>query len=117
MATPVWPTALPQSPLIEGFSSTPQDTVLRSKMAGYTKQRNRFTAVLFNVEESYLMTPQQYQEFRTFYHDTLGNGADTFIKPDPEAGGITALYRFSDVYEAEFNGIQYTVSLTMERLP
>lgn len=85
-------------------------------MAGYTKQRNRFTAVLYDVQESYLMTPQQYQQFRDFFHNQLGNGADEFIKPDPE-NSINRLYRFSDVYEAEFNGVQYRVTLTMERLP
>lgn len=116
MAIQEWPSTLPQRPLIEGFSDTPQDTVLRSDMDALTKQRNRFTAVVYNVEESYLLTPQQYATFRSFYHSSLGNGADEFFKPNPETGS-TDVYRFSDVYEANFNGVSYTVSLSMERLP
>lgn len=116
MATPEWPSTLPQSPLLEGFSSVPQDSVLRSDMDALTKQRNRFTAVVYDVEESYLLTPAQYTTFRNFYHSTLGNGAEDFLKPNPESG-LTELYRFADVYEAIFNGLQYRVALTMERLP
>lgn len=114
MAT--WPMTLPQSPLIEGFSDTPQDSVLRSKMDGYTKQRNRYTAALSDVEESYLLTPAQYADFKTFYFSTLGNGAATFTKPNPEAG-TTDLYQFAAPFDATFNGVQYKVKLTLERLP
>lgn len=116
MATAVWPSDLPQSPLLEGFSDTPQDSVLRSEMTALTKQRNRFTAVVFDVEESYLMTPAQYSSFKTFYHSTLGNGAAQFLKNNPETG-LQELYQFSSVYEGEFNGVKYKVDLEMERLP
>lgn len=116
MATAEWPSTLPQSPLIEGFSCVPQDSVLRSKMDGYTKQRNRFTAVLYDVVEPYLMTVQQFADFKEFYHTTLGNGAEQFIKPDPESN-VTAVYQFTDTYDSEFNGVQYRVTLSMEKLP
>lgn len=116
MPTPVWPSDLPQSPLLEGFLDRPQDSVLRTEMAALTKQRNRFTAVVFDVEESYLMTPTQYESFRTFYHSTLGNGAAEFLKNNPETG-FQELYQFVDIYDPEFNGVQYKVSLTMERKP
>lgn len=116
MATETWPATLPQSPLIEGFSDIPQDAVLRTEMTALSKQRNRFTAVVYDVTESYLMTPVQYNTFRTFFHDTLGNGAEDFFKPNPETG-LTEVYQFVDVYESEFNGVQYRVDLSMERLP
>lgn len=114
MAT--WPTVLPQSPLIEGFSDTPQDSVLRSKMDGYTKQRNRYTAALSDVEESYLLTPAQYDALVTFYTSILGNGALDFTKPNPETG-TNSIYRFVDVYSGKFDGVKYKVKIKLERLP
>lgn len=114
MAT--WPTTLPQTPLLEGFQDTPQDAVLRSEFDGYTKQRNRFTAVLHNVSESYLLTKQQYQTFKQFYRDTLQNGAVEFIKPDP-IDDINRRYRFKEPYEADMMGLDIMVTLELEKLP
>lgn len=114
MAT--WPATLPQSPLLDGFSDVPQDSVLRSPMTGLNKQRNRYTAVVSNVTEAYLMTPAQFITFVNFYETTLGNGADDFLKTNPITG-ITETYRFADVYDMQFNGVQYRVELTLERTP
>ena len=116
MAIPQWPSTLPQSPLIEGFSDTPQDSVLRSNMDGYSKQRNRFTATIGNVEESYLLTPTQYATLKVFFHTTLGNGATDFIKNNPETG-FDEVYRFSSTYSPKYDGVFYKVKLNMERLP
>lgn len=112
----VWPESLPQYPLIDGYSDLPQDSVLRSKMDGYTKQRNRFTANLYNVEESYLLTPAQFGVFENFYSSILGNGADTFIKKDAKTG-IDRLYRFVGPYDMDYNGVQYRITVELERLP
>lgn len=116
MPTFEWPTSLPQSPLLEGFSDVPQDSVIRSEMDGLTKQRNRYSAVINDVVESYLMSPAQFSTFRDFYFQTLGNGAEEFLKKDPITQ-LTAVYRMSDVYDFEFNGVSYRVTLTMEKLP
>lgn len=116
MATIEWPSSLPQSPLIDGFSDEPQNSVLRSDMDGLTKQRNRYNAVIHDVRESYWLTPTQFNTFKSFYFDALGNGAEEFLKPDP-IEEITAVYRFSGVYEFEFNGVNYRVTLPLEKLP
>lgn len=116
MSIPVWPTSLPQSPLIQGFSDNPQNSVLRSQMTGLTKQRNRYTAVLHDVTENYWLTPTQFTTFRNFYKNTLGNGAAGFIKSDPVEGG-NRQYRFTRPYSFEFNGVDYFVVLNLEKLP
>lgn len=117
MATTIeWPTSLPQSPLLEGYSDEPQDSVIRSEMTGLTKQRNRYTAILFDVTESYLMTPTQFNTFLTFYTSILGNGAADFLKNHP-VSGTQQVYRMSGPYSMEFNGFNYKVELSMERKP
>jgi len=116
MAIPTWPSNLPQSPLLEGFSSAPQDSVLRSKMDGYNKQRNRYTASLHDVSENYLMTPSEYENFKVFFHETLGNGAKEFVKNNPESN-LGEIYKFSGVYKPQFNGVSWKVNLPLMRMP
>lgn len=111
-----WPLALPQSPLLDGFQDTPQDSVLRSKFDGFTKQRNRFTATLSDVSEKYYMTREQYAVFKSWFKSNLGNGALDFLKLDPETG-VNQIYRFTEPYDSEFLGHAYYVTITLEKLP
>jgi hypothetical protein len=110
-----WPSTLPQSPLLEGFRDTPQDSVMRSEFDGYTKQRNRFTAVLNNVTERYYMTSTQYATFVNFYENTLSNGSEEFIKPDPVLN-VSKPYRFVEPYDSERVGLDWIVTVTLEKL-
>ena len=116
MSLPVWPESLPQYPLIDGYSEVPQDSVLRVDMDGLTKQRNRFTATIFNVEESYLLTKDQFATFKNFYFNTLRNGSREFLKISATED-IQRVFRFAAVYDMDFNGVQYKVSISLERLP
>lgn len=112
-----WPLTLPQTPLLQGFKDEPQNTVLRSEMTGLNKQRNRYTAYISNVTESYWLTPVQFNTFKTFFHNTLGNGAAEFTKTDPVTN-TTRTYRFTgNNYTMSFNGVDYFVTLSLEKLP
>lgn len=111
-----WPTSLPQSPLLEDFKDRPQDSVLRSSFDGWNKQRNRFTAAMHEVTEKYYMTRDQYKTFVAWYEDTLGNGAEEFLKEDP-IYNITKTYKFSGPYEEQVAGIGWYVTLQLEKLP
>lgn len=110
-----WPATLPQSPLLEGFDDTPQNSVLRSEFDGYTKQRNRYTAVLNNVTERYYMTQAQFTTFVNFYTSTLSNGSEEFIKPDPVLG-VDKAYRFVEPYSMERVGLDWIVTINLEKL-
>jgi len=114
MAT--WPASLPQSPLLDGYKNRPQDSVLRSDFDGYTKQRNRFTAVLNTVTERYFFTDAQYSTFKQFFETTLSNGSIEFQKPDPESG-TTPLYRFVEPYDPARVGLYWIVTCNLEKLP
>lgn len=113
---PEWPSTLPPSPLIEGYFDTPQDSVLRTQMTGLNKQRNRYTAKLNNVEEKYLLTEAQMAVFENFYDNTLGNGALEFAKQDPRLKQ-ERVYRFAGPYDMDYNGKQYLVTLSLEKMP
>lgn len=101
--------------MLEGFSDRPQNSVLRSEFDGYTKQRNRFTATLSNVTERYYMTSQQFSTFKDFYFNTLGNGADEFSKNDP-VEGVNRIYRFVSPYEEQVVGLDWIVTLSLEKI-
>jgi len=111
-----WPSELPQSPLIENFEDVPRNSVIRTEMSGFTKQRNRYTAVIHDVSEEYFLTKSQFDIFRNFYKNILQNGSLQFIKYDPVEDQDRD-YRFTEPYEMEFDGIYYRVSLTLEKLP
>lgn len=112
----IWPTTLPQKPLLEGYENTPQNSVLRSDFDGYTKQRNRFTAVIHNVSESYLLSDDQYTTFKQFFSSNLKNGAEEFRKINPELG-VEEIYRFVGPYQSTYNGVQWVVECNLEKLP
>lgn len=116
MAIAEWPAELPQTPLVDGYSDVPQDSVIRVNMTGLTKQRNRYTAVLRDVSESYLLEKDQMEIFEDFFRSTLKNGSLDFIKTEPKSGQ-QRVYRFSGVYSDEYNGVQYKVTLPLEILP
>jgi|SRR5690554_4928695 len=116
MAIPEWPAQLPQSPLVDGYRDVPQDSVIRVNMTGLAKQRNRYTAVLRDVQESYLMEKGEFGIFEDFYTNTLKNGSLEFLKVNPKSQQ-QRVYRFSGVYSEEFNGVQYKVTLPLEILP
>jgi len=110
-----WPSTLPQTPLLEGYSDVPQNSVLRSDFDGYTKQRNRFTAVINDVEERYYFTSTQYVTFKDFYANTLSQGSIEFLKDDPETG-LTQSYRFVEPYNPQKVGLDWIVTLRLEKL-
>lgn len=115
MAT--WPASLPQLPNRESFSDVPQDTTIRSEMAGATKQRPRFTAAVNDVSEQYTMTRAQLDTFIAFYDFDLSNGALQFDKPDFIRGGVSQ-YIMTGPYDITVEGLDlFRVRLTMKKLP
>lgn len=114
-----WPHSLPQCPLVEGYSEEVNNTRLESMPdAGAAKVRNRFTAVPINITENYYLTAQQKEDFLTFYHTTIKNGAENFLKPY-YSNGQNRVYRISpsSTYSLEFNGVFWMLSLELQIMP
>lgn len=73
MTTPTWPDTLPQVPLRDGYARTPRDNVLRSQPdQGAPIQRTQFSAILYDVTASIVVTTAQLATFRTFYQENAG---------------------------------------------
>lgn len=79
---PTWPSTLPQSPQISGYSEQPQSQVLRSQMdAGPAKSRRRFTAAATDVPVQYLLSQAQVATFQDWFENDLAGGALPFDWP------------------------------------
>lgn len=91
MAT--WPTGLPQRPLADGFTESPQSNVVRSDMdVGPAKMRRRYTATVRTYSMELLLSTSQVATLETFYRTTLAE-VDPFDWTDHRTGSA-ASYRF-----------------------
>lgn len=118
MAIPAWDAGLPQKLLIDGYSETMADNLLRTSMdAGPAKQRRRSAAGARPVSGTLKMTAAQMATFKTFYYTTLLSGALRFSWTDPITGGAVEM-RFTAVPSwRAISGNLYDVEIKLEILP
>lgn len=113
----IWPTTLPDCPLLDGFSeSTVDSRLITSVDAGLTKIRNRYVSVPTLVTERYILNKSQFLAFKDWWNNDTKRGAERFIKTNPITGNDVE-YRFVDVYEMNMIGILYEINLSLEILP
>jgi hypothetical protein len=121
MAT--WPASLPQSLLLD-LKRKRQGGKIRSDMdTGPAKQRARFTAAVQQYEGALLLTGAQLATFKTFYENTLGQGAASFTWIDPITDASASL-RFMEEPEDTLVRAHddpdlrlYRVTMPLEKLP
>ena len=95
MATFVWPPALPQSPIANGYKESMPSNLLRSEAEyGPAKVRGRGGAKPVKVTASYILSTEEAEILDRFVYDSIGGGAVCFDWPRP---------RFSTYHE----GIKY----------
>ena len=76
---PVWPLALPQRPLRNGYSDSAPNNLLRSDMeTGPAKVRRRGNARPHNAQVTYIMSNEQAEVFEEFATVTLAEGSIAF---------------------------------------
>ena len=115
-----WPSNLPQSPLIDGFSRQK-----RQNRREFQPEGGKSTSVLFYTAvpdvleiSLYLRGEQQRQDFEDFYDNTLLFGTQPFDFTDPQTGTV-GQFRFVGS-QPEFDPSGFTdfiVSFTLEKLP
>jgi len=120
MSIPVWPETLPQSPLIQGYTSTPVSSRLEFETeVGSPIVRNRANATPDNIREQYVFSTAQKNTFQTFWRNELKRGTVIFLKPDPENNHAQSLYQFRGGSEPVFTavGIYWTTTFDLRRIP
>jgi hypothetical protein len=80
----VYPTTLPQAPLIRGFRDERGSGTVRSNMdTGLAKTRKRFTTVPRKITWPTILNGTQRLTFDTFFITTINEGNASFTIPDP----------------------------------
>lgn len=86
MAIPVFPDSIT---LQEGFEREPQGPFVRTEMdGGMARTRRRFRVFPVEIPVTFLLTPEQYDEYIDFCENTINGYADWFIARLAGQGGI-----------------------------
>jgi hypothetical protein len=87
MADPAWHTSLPQSPLVDGFSTSKGKTVASWQPdTGPPLVRVRWSFGIRPMHMAFMMSIAQKDIFNTFYDVTLVRGSLPFRIKDPSLG-------------------------------
>lgn len=80
-----WPTALPSSPLLDGFSCQPAGygLVVTEMDAGPPKVRRRTSTQGLLMQASWVLSRDQLNEFQSFFEIDLAHGSLTFTAEHP----------------------------------
>lgn len=115
--TEAWPGTLPQTPLLEGYTESLPNQVIRSQMeTGPAKVRRRFTAAIKPFTVNLLMTLAQTVTLETFYETTLNGGVDQFTWLHPRTTDAIT-FRFVSPPVFVTRGVLFGVVLQLESLP
>lgn len=113
-----WPTSLPQSPLIEGFSRQKrQNRRTFEPEAGKSKHILFYTAVPETMDLNFIMDESQRQTFESFYENDVLFGTQTFDFPDPNTGNTITVRFIGEPPNVESNGpFLYNISFELEAI-
>lgn len=94
MPNPVWPVALPQRVLKDGYvEQTPENSIESTMDAGAPKSRRRFTANYVSFQVTIACSAAQADDFDTFFQTTLKDGNLAFDWVHPRKQTL-ATFRF-----------------------
>lgn len=117
MNHPMWPSVLPQEPLLAGFSSSGQQPVRRLQMESGPDRVTRTSSqtVRFNNTAWGQLTDRQVAAFWSFYEHEANAGADWVLIP-VRTGNVVAphLCRISSYPSQSRMGRGWQISFTVE---
>lgn len=118
---PDWPSSLPQTPLISGDSETLENNIIFSQMdQGPAKYRRRFTAGVQKFTASFVLTSAQVTTFKTFFDDSIAQGASTFTFTNPRTDA-SETFRIDMAQGApqiqRISAGLFRLTLNLERMP
>ena len=116
----VWPETLPQKLLVDGYSQSAANTLLRSEMeTGPAKQRRRFSAGVVPLSGKLILDWDELDILREFYDTTLVGGSLRFIWKDPidQLSGNAQMRFTSPITWTTYGAGLFSVSLNLEIMP
>ena len=118
MAT--WPSFMPQSPLLDGYSEDIVDTRATTEVdQGLALIRNRFTAAPVKVVEEYIIDKSTLSQFETWFKEDTKRGAISFIKPEAKTQ-TNFSFRFDPEetpYQVRPVADKFRLTINLELLP
>ena len=114
MAT--WPSSLP-NPLIDGYSETLADNVIRTSMDyGAQQVRKRTSSNSGGLELTYLLTEAQLDTLRDFYEGDAGYGSIAFDFTHPRTAETVSCRFKTPLSFGTKDGKNYRVAVSLEVL-
>ena len=94
---PIWPTTLPQSPVLDGYKESMPSNLIRSNTdTGPAKVRRRGNAKPISVNATYILNTEEVKILDRFVDETLGGAAMCFDWPRPKYNYVRARLVASD---------------------
>jgi len=116
MSMTAWPSALPL-PLMD-YSGLPLHVTLASKLSNpKIQRRRRFHASVVGASVQWVLSISEYEAFKAFFLDTLGNGASLFLIElrYPRATDLTEwMVRFTSSYAADYQDGNWVVEADLD---
>ncbi len=113
----IWPSLLPQHPLLDAWQENLPDNTLRTEMEqGPAKLRRRSTAASGRMTLQFLLSSDAGGILDYFYADTLGGGVKTFRMAHPRRGDMMTCRFVSPPEYTAVNGTYCRARLTLEVL-
>ena len=113
-----WPITLPVSPLLDGFTETAEEIIIRSKMdSGPDKVRARTTAGVRTFSMAFIMTKNETAVFDAFYLNDLNGGAIAFDFTHPRTGETLSMRVTKPPVYTPQNSKYFRIKLEAEALP
>jgi hypothetical protein len=118
MSDPVWPTSLPQRPLVDGYSNSFGDGAVRTDMdSGPPKARRRFTAAVQPLRLAFRLTAAQVATLRSFFKDDCAFGAIPFSFVEPVSGASIRAAFSKPPAIAPRSAIRFDATIELDWLP
>lgn len=122
MSIPVWPSTLPITPLVTGYTRSFPNNILESEGdAGQGKTRRKGATPPFQFTFPMTLTKAQVDTLDTFVHSTLYDGALRFEFTNPWNGALIeakiVAASAEELYVCYPNGRGWSVTLKLKIMP
>jgi len=115
---PGWPAELPNYVLVDGYvEMMPENMILSQPDMGPPKARRRSTAAMQYIQAKIYVDIDQVETFKTFYRETLYEGALSFDWEHPRTGEDVVMRFTSSPVITPISGTNFYIQMQLGILP